>query len=65
MKFIKNIIGSLIRDIIVCSGDDFVEYKIKGDILVYKSCIPFHFIIGNYEFIPESMFYRSNNNHNN
>ena len=46
----KNIIGSLLRDIIVLGSGDFIEYTVERNVSIYKSWLPFNISIGNYVF---------------
>lgn len=59
MKTLKNLIGSLIRDIIVCCSSDFVEYRIEDNIWIYKSILPFSISIGKYKFLAKDAFYQN------
>lgn len=53
---LSNIIGSLLRDIIVYTSNDFVEYQVEDNTLTYKSWIPFTIKLGNYRFLPKKAF---------
>ena len=57
----KNIIGSLLRDIIVLGSGNFIEYTVERNILVYKSWLPFNISIGNYVFLSKKSFIKSFN----
>ena len=55
IKTSKNIIGSLLRDIVVLGSGDFVEYIVERNVLVYKSWLPFNISIGNYVFLSKKV----------
>jgi len=61
MKFIKNLIGSLIRDIVVCYSKDFVEWYYKDGFCIYKTILPFSFSIGKYKFLKSNDYIKKNN----
>ena len=51
MKFIKNLIGMLIRDIVVSHSGEFVEYFYYNGLYTYLFPWNFSFSIGRYTFL--------------
>lgn len=56
MKYLKNIIGALLRDIVISYNNNFVEYVVKKGFLIYKSWLPFNISIGKYMFLTKKTF---------
>ena len=61
MRYILNILGSIVRDILLQFDDDFVDYTYIEGKYIYKSILPFSFSIGDYIFLTKQDF-RSNLN---
>lgn len=61
MHYILNILGSIVRDILLQFDDDFVDYTYIEGKYIYKSILPFSFSIGDYIFLTKQDF-RSNLN---
>lgn len=61
MNLIKNILGSIVRDILLQFDDDFVDYVYIEGKYVYKSFLPFSFSIGDYIFLTKRDFKRNLN----
>ena len=61
MNYILNILGSIVRDILLQFDDDFVDYAYIQGKYIYKSILPFSFSIGDYIFLTKQDF-RSNLN---
>lgn len=61
MHYILNILGSIIRDILLQFDGEFVDYAYIEGKYIYKSILPFSFSIGDYLFLTKQDF-RSNLN---
>lgn len=61
MHYILNILGSIVRDILLQFDGDFVDYTYIEGKYIYKSILPFSFSIGDYIFLTKQDF-RSNLN---
>lgn len=53
MKYIKNFIGMLVRDVVVYLSNDYVEYYYEDNTFIYKTFLPYSFTIGMYKFLKE------------
>lgn len=52
-----NIIGMLVRDIVVCCEGDFDDYIVEGTQLVYRWGMPFNIVLGKYKFMNYQEYY--------
>jgi hypothetical protein len=62
IMLMKNIIGELIRDMVVFCSKDFIEWFTSKGMFVYKFPLPISFSIGMYKFLKSDDYYKEKAN---